>query len=189
MYAIIGLGNPENKYLKTLHNMGFLVIDKILEKKGLELNKTNFDSKYCLTQFGDEKVIIAQPQTYMNNSGVAVQKIMNFYKIPSDHIIIVYDDLDLNIGTIRIKPNGQSGTHNGMRSIVQMIGTTSFPRIRIGTKPEKGYHDIVDYVLSDIKKEDEETFKKVFDKASDAAIKIVGCNNFEEIMTKFNGKC
>ncbi len=187
MYLIVGLGNPDAKYLKTMHNMGFMAIDILASKLGVEFNKKGFKGVYAMTTIGGEKVILLKPLTYMNLSGNSVQEALSFYKIPHSNLLVMYDDLDINIGSVRIRAKGSSGTHNGMRDIVSKIGGEDFPRVRIGTKPVNDSRGIIDYVLSDIKKEDEEVFKKVLNKSADAGYDFASGKNIEEIMCKYNG--
>ena len=187
MYLIVGLGNPDVKYLKTMHNMGFMAIDMLADKLGVDFNKKGFKGVYAMTTVKGEKVILLKPMTYMNLSGSSVQEALAFYKIPRSNLLVIYDDLDINIGSLRIRGKGSSGTHNGMRDIVNKIGGEDFPRIRVGIKPENDSRGIVDYVLSDIKKDDEATFKSVLKKASDACYDYINGKNIEDIMCKYNG--
>lgn len=187
MYLIVGLGNPDAKYLKTMHNMGFMAIDILADKMGVEFNKKGFKGVYGMTTVKGEKVILLKPMTYMNLSGSSVQEALSFYKIPKSNLLVIYDDLDINIGSLRIRGKGSAGTHNGMRDIVSKISGEDFPRIRVGIKPVNDSRGIIDYVLSDIKKEDEATFKTVLTKASDACYDFANGKNIEEIMCKYNG--
>ena len=132
MYLIVGLGNPEEEYARTRHNMGFDTINKISEEHNIKVNKTKFNSLYGTGTIAGEKVILVKPQTYMNLSGEAVRDFMNFYKIPADKILVIYDDLDIEPGIIKIRKKGGPGTHNGMKSVVNEIKTENFPRIRVG---------------------------------------------------------
>ena len=167
MKLIVGLGNPGLKYLKNLHNLGFMAVELLAEKHGVSFNKKGFKGIYGEKNFAGEKVIFLKPQTFMNLSGDCVQEIAAFYKIPTQNILVLYDDLDIAIGAVRVRASGSSGTHNGMRSIVSRLSSTNFPRVRIGTKPEVDY-DIIDYVLSDIRKEDEPRFRHSVNLAVDA---------------------
>ena len=183
MYLIAGLGNPDVKYLKTMHNMGFMAIDMLADKLGVEFNKKGFKGVYGMTTINGEKVILLKPMTYMNLSGSSIQEALAFYKIPRQNLLVVYDDLDINIGSLRIRAKGSAGTHNGMRDIVSKIGGEDFPRIRVGIKPVNDSRGLIDYVLSDIKKDDEAVFKK----ASDACYDYINVKNLEEIMCRYNG--
>lgn len=156
MILIVGLGNYGIEYANTKHNAGFIAIQKILDENGLELNKKKFKSLFCECNLFGEKVILAEPQTYMNLSGEAVVELNNFFK--PDKILIIYDDIDLPFGTIRFRQNGSAGTHNGMRNIVNLMGTTEIPRLRIGTKPDFPIFNLADYVVSKIDKDYRERF-------------------------------
>ncbi len=186
MYLVVGLGNPGVKYLKNLHNLGFMAVELVAEKEGVEFNKKGFKGLYGEKNINGEKVIFLKPQTFMNLSGESVAEISSFYKIPPEKIIVVYDDLDIPIGSLRIRAGGSAGTHNGMRNIVEKLGRQDFPRVRIGTKPE-GEYNIVDYVLSDIKKDDEPRFKISVQKAVLAIEQFIGGGKIEDVMQKYNG--
>ena len=187
MYLIVGLGNPDNKYLTTYHNLGFMVVDCFCLDNNLQVNQKEHKSLVCKTTIKGEKVIIAKPQTYMNLSGEAVVSLANFYKIPLENVLIIYDDLDLKVGDIRLRKNGSAGTHNGMRNIVNLTGSTQIPRLRIGSKQEEGSPiATIDYVLMNISKERVEIYKKVFEKASNLIYDFIGYNNFDNLMSKYN---
>lgn len=145
MYLIAGLGNPGPKYTFTRHNAGFLTVDCLCEMLSVSCNKNGFFSKTATALYKGEKLIIAKPQTFMNDSGRAVRSLMDYYGIGEDKLIVVYDDVDIPVGKMRIKPKGSSGHHNGMRSIIAHIGTENFIRIRMGIGTPK--HDMVDHVL------------------------------------------
>ena len=132
MYLIVGLGNPEDNYSKTRHNMGFNVVNKLSEKYNIEINKSKFKGLLGSGLIENEKVILLKPQTFMNLSGESVVEVMNFYKIPLDNLIVVYDDIDIVPGKIRIRKNGSAGTHNGMKSVVNSLNTEEFIRVRVG---------------------------------------------------------
>lgn len=134
MYLIVGLGNPEEEYSKTRHNMGFNTINKLAEKYNIEVKQKKFQALYGSGIINNEKVILLKPQTYMNLSGIAVKQFKEFYKIEGNKIIIVHDDIDIKEGTIKIRKTGGAGTHNGMKSVVQELGNKEFYRIRIGVR-------------------------------------------------------
>ena len=184
MYLIVGLGNPEKDYENTRHNMGFNVINRICEKYGIEIKKTKFKGLYELTEIEGEKVILLKPQTYMNLSGESVREAASFYKIDPENIIVVYDDIDLEPGTIRIRKFGGPGTHNGMKSIVNCLQSENFPRIRVGIgKPiEK---DLVEYVIGAISKEDKKKLEEGIEKATNAVIDFLK-NDLDFSMNKYN---
>ncbi len=186
MYLIVGLGNPDNKYLKTMHNLGFMAIDMLAEKLGVEINKKAFKGVYGQTIIKGEKVLLLKPLTYMNLSGDCISQVLSYFKIPTQNMIVIYDDLDVKIGALRIREKGSAGTHNGMRDIVLKISSQDFPRIRVGSKPVNFKGDVIDYVLSDVKKEDEEIFKLVLKNAGEAAVAFASGESIEKVMNKYN---
>ena len=134
MYLIVGLGNPEEEYSNTRHNMGFDTLNKLAKRNGIEINRNKYNSLYGQGIIKNEKVILVKPQTYMNLSGIAVKQFKDFYKIEGNKIIIVHDDIDIKEGTIKIRKTGGAGTHNGTKSVVQELGNREFYRIRIGVR-------------------------------------------------------
>lgn len=148
MYLLVGLGNPGKQYEKTYHNVGFDAIDGIAEEFHASFSKKTCKALIAETFVGAEKVLLAKPQTFMNLSGESVRELVSFYKIPLNKVLIFYDDYDIPVGSMRIRAHGSAGTHNGMRNIVKELGSTEFPRVRIGIKPEKEIMPIIDYVLS-----------------------------------------
>lgn len=185
MYIIAGLGNPGKEYTGTRHNVGYETLDCLAEKYNVKLNKLKFNSVYGETSINGEKVMLVKPVTYMNNSGIAIDEIMKFYKIPAENLIVIYDDIDIPVGTLRIRPNGSAGTHNGMRSIIQHVGT-DFPRIRIGIG-RNPHMDLADYVLQRFSKEDAEIVHPIIQKAAEAAVEIIE-SNVDTAMQKYNIK-
>lgn len=188
MYLVVGLGNPDVKYLKTMHNMGFMAVDILADKLSVQFNKKAFKGVVAETFVNGEKVVILKPHTYMNLSGDSVIEALTFYKIPLEKMLVIYDDLDIEIGAIRIREKGSAGTHNGMRDIVKKISSENFARVRVGIKPRNDSRQIIDYVLSDIKKDDEATFKEVLSKSAEVAEAFIKGKSLEEIMRKYNGK-
>ena len=186
MFLIVGLGNPDDKYLKTMHNMGFMAIDMLAKSLGVEFNKKAFKGIYGQTTINGEKVILLKPLTYMNLSGDCIQEVLSYFKIPTQNMVVIYDDLDINIGSLRIRQKGSSGTHNGMRDIVLKISSQDFPRIRVGIKPTNFMGSTIDYVLSNIKKEDEELFKTVLKNAGEAAYMFASKKGIDNVMNKYN---
>lgn len=183
MYIIAGLGNPGKEYTSSRHNSGFMALEFLAERLNVKLNKLKFNSVYGETFINGEKVMLVKPVTYMNRSGIAIGEIMKFYKVPTENLIVIYDDIDIALGTIRIRPNGSPGTHNGMKSIIQSIGT-NFPRIRIGIGRNENM-DLADYVLQKFSPDEKETLKPIIEKAAEAAVEIIE-NNVESAMQKFN---
>lgn len=183
---VAGLGNPGAKYAKNLHNLGFMAIDKLAQRYGVEFEKSGFKGKYSIKSVGGEKVVFLKPQTFMNLSGESIREVADYFKVVPQKIIVAYDDIDIPIGSVRIRANGSSGTHNGMRNIVKELGTTDFPRVRIGSKPNYDY-DILSYVLSDIKAENKDDFDFAIGVAVDALDDFINGNKIDEVMCKHNG--
>lgn len=186
MFLIVGLGNPEEKYFKTFHNMGFLAAGDAAALLNAKFKKKECEASVAEGYLGGEKVLVARPLTYMNASGRAVKQLMARYKLTPEEIVVIYDDYDLPKGHVRIRPSGSAGTHNGMRSIIGEIGTSEFPRIRIGIKDPEVNIPIINYVLADIRKEDYPLFADACGKAADAAIRFAKGETIENVMNAFN---
>ena len=155
MYLIVGLGNPEKDYAKTRHNMGFNVINRLSDKYEIDVNNKKFKALFGKGIIEGEKVILVKPQTYMNLSGESVLEFKNFFKIEENKLLVIYDDFDTEPGKIRIRKFGSAGTHNGMKSIVNILKTEKFPRIRIGIgRPKDEKLDIITYVIGYVSEED-----------------------------------
>lgn len=182
----MGLGNPGAEYAKTRHNAGFRVIDILTVKLKASMPKEKFDGLIFTAKVGDKKVLLVKPQTYMNESGVCIRQIASFYKIPNENIAVIYDDIDLPEGNVRIRAKGGAGTHNGMRSAVKMLSGENFPRIRVGVgqPPNKDY-DLADYVLGKFPKESEEKMEKAFCLAAEAAEEFIA-EGIDSAMCKYN---
>ncbi len=146
-FLIIGLGNPGREYAQTRHNAGFLLLDRLAERLGVRFRRLQFKALTTDARYGDAKIILAKPQTYMNLSGQAVGALVRFYKVPPEQLLVAYDDLDLPLGTVRLRPKGGHGGHKGMRSIIERLGTQEFPRLRLGIGRPPGRMDAADYVL------------------------------------------
>lgn len=185
MYLIVGLGNPEEEYSRTRHNMGFDVINKLAQKQNVKVNKNKFNSLYGTGTVGKEKVILIKPQTFMNLSGAAIREFKNFYKVNSNHIIVIYDDLDIEPGIIKIRKKGGPGTHNGMKSVVTEIGTQEFPRVRIGIGNPTYKNNLLNYILTKIPEEDYKILDAAIQKAADAIEEILQ-NGIDTAMNKYN---
>ena len=189
MKLIVGLGNPDDKYKNTFHNLGFMSVDKLADKLGVEFNKTKCRALVAETRVGAEKIIIAKPQTYMNLSGESVRELVSFYKIDAKNVLVIYDDYDLFKGAVRIRESGSAGTHNGMRNIVQELGHGNFPRIRVGFKPtEQMQIPLINYVLSGISEQDKPVYEKAISCACDAAFAFINGETMQNVMQKFNVK-
>lgn len=187
MYLIVGLGNYGVEYARTFHNMGFETADIVAEKLGVHFKKKECEALVAEAYVGGDKIIIAKPQTYMNNSGRAVKQLLAKYKLSKEEFCVIYDDYDLPKGHVRIRPSGSAGTHNGMRSVIGETGLTEFTRIRVGIRDEQSQIPLMNYVLSRIRSSDDELFYRAFDKASDAAIALAKGERTELVMNRYNG--
>lgn len=175
-WLIAGLGNPGNKYAYTWHNCGFLTLEMLAERNNIRMERTQFHALFGKGRIGEHDVFLMKPQTFMNLSGEAIGPFANYYKIDPAHIIIVYDDIDIGVGSIRVRTKGSAGTHNGMKSVIAHLNTQEFPRVRIGTGPVPENTDLISYVLSDIPKDLRQTMYDSFEE---------GCKACEDIV---NGK-
>ena len=181
MKIIVGLGNPGKEYAKTRHNTGFLVMDEILKKLNIELDKEKYEALYTIYKYQNEKIYFVKPMTYMNNSGKAVKALMNYYKLNVDDLLVIYDDLDLPVGKIRLRESGSCGGQNGMRSIIDLLGNQNIKRIRVGIGKDP-LIPTVDYVLGKVSPSDKKEYKKALDKASEAVIYYLD-NDFNKTMS------
>jgi len=179
MYLIVGLGNPEPEYSKTRHNMGFDVINKLSAKYEIEVKKEKFNGLFGSGVIEGKKVILLKPQTFMNASGECVEKFAKFYKIEAKDIITIFDDIDIETGTMKIRKKGGAGTHNGMKSMVRELNTTDFPRVRVGTGKQEKIADLVDYVIGRVNDEEYKKLEIGVEKAEVAVEEIlkIGIDN------------
>ena len=185
-WLVAGLGNPGLQYEKTRHNAGFMAADRIAEKYGVQFNKRKFDSVYGEFKIGENRVLLMKPQTYMNNSGSAVLGLVNFYKIPTDRIIIMFDDISLDVGKIRMRRKGSHGGHNGIKDIIELLGTDEIMRIKIGVGERQNRdYDLKDWVLVKIPSEQLPELDKALDKAAQAAKEII-TGGIDSAMNKYN---
>jgi PTH1 family peptidyl-tRNA hydrolase len=185
-YLMVGLGNPGREYRMTRHNMGFMAIDAMGSQWNFSGPKVQSKAIITSGNFEGNKVILAKPQTFMNLSGQAVSGLMNFYKIPFDHLLVCHDDVDLPFGTIRIRPGGGSAGQKGVGSIIERLGTQEFARMRLGVGRPPGQMDTADYVLQPFSKEDEEFLQNFLHKAAEAAEEFIR-QGLNAAMNKFNG--
>ncbi len=185
MFLIIGLGNPESDYANTRHNMGFNVINELSKKYDIDVSKSKFKGLFGNGMVNGEKVILLKPQTFMNLSGESVREVMDFYKITSDKIIVIYDDIDLEPGVIRIRKSGGPGTHNGMKSVVHFVGNQNFARVRVGIGKPVGHEDLIEYVIGAIPESAKKELEKGIKLAADA-VDVILNQNIDVAMNKFN---
>ena len=185
-YLIVGLGNPGMTYENTRHNAGYMALDAFLKKHGIALKKHKFESLYGDAVISGKRLLIQKPETFMNNSGRAVAAISRFYKIPADRIIVLFDDISLPVGNIRIRRKGSAGGHNGIKDIIEILGTEDIMRIKIGVgeKPNPDY-DLKDWVLGKIPKSDEEAFGAACEHAA-AAIDEIFSRGIDSAMNKYS---
>lgn len=185
-FIIVGLGNPGTKYENTRHNMGFMAIDTLAEKVGADIKKLRFKSLTAEATVGGRKVLLMKPTTFMNNSGEAVVEALNFYKLSTEKLLVLYDDISLDVGKMRIRTKGSAGGHNGIKSIIYLTGSDVFPRIKmgVGQKPNKDY-DLADWVLGHFPKEQGEALEQVFANAA-AAAELIVSGKTTDAMNKYN---
>lgn len=187
MYIIAGLGNPGRKYEGTRHNVGFHTIDLLAHRNNIKVNKLKHKALYGEGMIDGKKIILAKPQTYMNLSGQSLFDMVQYYKVSSENIIVIYDDIDIPLGSIRIRPKGSAGTHNGMRSIIYQLQTDCFPRVRIGVgRPQNENIELADFVLSGFSKDELPHIKDAIERAASAA-EIIVTKGVNEAMNKHNG--
>lgn len=184
-YIVVGLGNTGTKYEGTRHNAGFITIDRLAERLGVRIDRIKYKSLCTTCTISDQKVLLMKPSTYMNNSGLAVTEAMNFYKIPPERVIVIFDDISMDVGKLRIRRKGSDGGHNGIKNIIYLSGSDQFPRIKmgVGAKPEKW--DLADWVLSRFTESEYKTLTEAADKACDA-VELMIAGKTDQAMNKFN---
>ena len=186
MKLVVGLGNKGREYENTRHNMGFMLVDRYLQDKNItDKFKEKFNAIYIETTINNEKVIFIKPMTYMNNSGIAVRAFLDFYKLNSEDVLVISDDLDLDLGKFRLRRNGSSGGHNGLKSIISHLGTDNFKRLRIGISNDKD--DVINYVLSKFSKKELNEIDTMFDTLVDV-LDDYFVMDFTSLMSKYNRK-
>ena len=185
MWLVVGLGNPGSEYAGTRHNAGFMVVQRLGQRWNLKFERRACSSRLTETRRGRTKIILALPQTFMNQSGLAVQSLLSTYKIKPENLLVIYDDLDLPLGEIRIRPQCSPGSHKGMKSIVEILGTTLFPRVRLGIGPRPEAVEAADYVLSQFSVEEKPKIKEAVEKACQA-VEMIVAGHLAEAMNTFN---
>lgn len=184
-YFIIGLGNPGKKYENTRHNVGFKIVDKLAAELSVERTQIKHKAIIGETKLADNKIYLIKPQTYMNLSGESLRSIVDWYKIPLEDLIIVYDDIDLELGKIRIRKKGSAGSHNGMRSIIYHLVDDGFPRVRVGIGKNPENFKLVDYVIGNFAKDEIKIIEQGIDEAVNAILSIIKLG-IDEAMNKYN---
>ena len=185
-YLIVGLGNPDKKYENTRHNCGWLALDYIADKRGCRVNKIKYKSFVGECTISGKRVMLMKPTTYMNNSGQAVTEAMRFYKLPPENVIVIFDDVSLDVGKMRIRQKGSDGGQKGMRSIIYLSGQDTFPRIKIGigAKPNPQW-ELADWVLSRFSKDEMQTLETMFDNANEA-VELMIDGRIDRAMNMYN---
>lgn len=184
-FLIAGLGNPGRQYAETRHNLGFMVLDRIAERINTEFRKIESNALIAKKLYAGKQLILAKPRTFMNLSGQAVGSLARYYKIETDHILVIYDDVDLEFDITRIKPEGSSSGQKGMNSVIRSLGTNQIPRLRMGIGRPNGRMDTADYVLQRFSREQEEVLPLFIDRAADAVLHWLDCG-IDAAMTKYN---
>lgn len=186
-WLIVGLGNPGLKYARTWHNCGFLAIDYIASHYQIKVNKARFKGVYGQGLIDGVKVYLLKPETYMNNSGESVRQAMDYFKIPPERVAVIYDDIDIDCGKLRIREKGGAGTHNGMKSLILHMGSQAFPRFRVGIGPQPKEQDIISYVLAAIPEPAKPLLKDVFDRIV-TAISYMVTSDIQLAMNRINSR-
>ncbi len=185
MKMIVGLGNPGQKYAETKHNVGFMVVDRLAEHYQTNFKKNPFEAEVADFFSDGEKILLVKPQTFMNDSGRAVGPLMTYFGIYPEELVVIQDDLDLQLGKVRLRQKGSAGGHNGIKSIISYLGTTEFKRIKIGIgHPQKG--SVVHHVLNSFAKSDQPVIAESLTRASEAAVDFIENNDFMQTMNAFN---
>ena len=186
-WLLVCLGNPGDQYENTRHNVGFMVADEVAQRQRAPIQKLKFKALTNLLTISGEKVLVMKPVTYMNLSGEAARPAADFYKIPADHVLVVSDDTALAIGKLRIRVKGSAGGHNGLKSIIQHLGSDQFPRIKVGVgSPQHAEHDIVDWVIGKPMGEDAKVLTQALEKAAEAVSAVIA-QGPQKAMNKYNG--
>ncbi|MCQ2978380.1 MAG: aminoacyl-tRNA hydrolase [Clostridia bacterium] len=187
MYIIVGLGNPGKEYEHTRHNAGFDVIDILADKYNISVTTKKFQALIGDGIINNKRVMLVKPQTFMNLSGNSVKEIINFYHLTNEDLMIIYDDISLDVGNMRIRTKGSAGGHNGIKSIISQVGSDTFDRIKVGVGDKKDNQDLADHVLSKMSKSDREEFEVTLNNVADAVFDRLG-NDMNYIMNKYNAK-
>lgn len=185
-WILVGLGNPGKQYESTRHNMGWLALDSLMEMENFKLSKLRFKAWTGILEKNGNKILVMKPQTYMNLSGESVGEAARFYKIPADHVLVISDDVSLPAGKLRIRGGGSAGGHNGLKNIIQHLGTDRFPRIKVGVgSPRPGEHDMVNWVMGKPMGEDRTAVEDALDRAGEAAKTLI-TEGIDRAMNRFN---
>ena len=186
-WLIVGLGNPGDNYARTRHNVGFRTVDLLAKRLGVKIDRAKFRGLYAQANFQGKKLILLKPQTFMNNSGLSVMEAAHYFKLPPERVVVLFDDISLDVGRLRVRAEGSAGGHNGIKSIIGGLNSQSFPRVKIGVgaKPHPDY-DLADWVLSNFTKEEEKLLAPTFEAAAEAALLLIE-QGVPAAAAKFNG--
>jgi PTH1 family peptidyl-tRNA hydrolase len=182
---IVGLGNPGYEYYLTPHNLGFMAVDHVAESCGVEISRREAQALTASTHLAEQAVVLAKPQTFMNLSGMAVARLLERYELPVQDLIVLVDDVDLPLGSLRIRPRGSAGSHNGLKSIIGALQADEFGRVRLGVKPEGPVEDLVSYVLGPLRKADLKVVAEMLDQASEA-VRVILKEGISRAMNRYN---
>lgn len=185
-FLIVGLGNPGRQYRENRHNAGFMVLDRLAVKLGVTFSRLESKALVTKSKYQDRDMVLAKPQTYMNLSGVSVSALLRYYKIPLEHLLVTYDDVDLPLGTLRLRPGGGSAGQKGLTSIIERLGTQEFPRLRLGIDRPPGRMDAAAYVLQDFHQTEKQVISESFDRAVEAILTFVTAD-LVTAMNQYNG--
>ena len=186
-WLIVGLGNPGGNYAKTRHNVGFRTVDLLAKRLGVKIDRAKFRGLYAQSSFQGKKLILLKPQTFMNNSGLSVLEAAHYFKLPPERVLVLFDDISLDVGRLRVRAEGSAGGHNGIKSIIGGLNSQSFPRVKIGVgaKPHPDY-DLADWVLSNFTKEEETLLAPTLEAAAEAALLLIE-QGVPAAAAKYNG--
>lgn len=186
-WLIVGLGNPDKIYARNRHNVGFRVVDALAAAFGTRIDRSKFRGKFTQVTWKGQKIVLLKPMTFMNNSGLSVMDAVNYFKLPPERVIVIFDDISLDVGRLRVRADGSAGGHNGIKSIIGGINSQSFPRVKVGVgaKPHPDF-ELADWVLSNFSKDEERTLEPAVKHAAEAALEIV-LNGVPSAANKYNG--
>ena len=188
VWLIVGLGNPGAEYARTRHNTGFLALDELAGMLGVKVERSRFRALTGTANYRGNKLILMKPQTYMNASGMAVEPAAHFYKVPPERVLVIFDDISLPVGRLRVRKDGSAGGHNGLKSIIHELGSENFPRVKVGVgaKPHPDY-DLADWVLSVVGKDEQPAYQAAIRYAAEATLTVID-EGVPAAAAKFNGK-
>jgi PTH1 family peptidyl-tRNA hydrolase len=186
LFIIVGLGNPGRRFEGNRHNVGFMLLNRLAGKLGENFSKVEARALICKTSFQEKRILLVKPQTYMNNSGISVASLVRFYQVRLENLLVIYDDVDLPLGILRLRPSGGSGGQKGMKSIIERLESEEFPRMRIGTGRPPGRMEAADYVLQNFPPQEIEQLNEILDQGVEAVLSFIS-DGLDKTMNIFNG--